>query len=285
MLLKNQKISQWSDQYYNQIERNIGYITFSEQEQLRVTPIAILGVGGLGGPLAEQLVRSGCENLVICDWDVFEESNLNRQICSANDIGCYKVDVLEKYLININPQLKIKKYYNVLKTNISDLIKDCIVVALALDDPLTSIIISRECQVQNIPMIESWVIPCLWAWWFTKYSISYEDCYGLNTQDLSIEQIEQSKLADLKSSDILFPKILEFPGVKEIYNRENGVYEATISGEIGIRTIAPFVRLTASYLALEIIFAGVLKTKPMILAPLVIGYDYFRMKPVQFTMI
>ena len=284
MLFKDQKIKQWSDKYFNQIERNIGYFTFAEQEKLRVTPIAILGVGGIGGPLTEQLVRSGCENLTICDCDIFEESNLNRQICTTNDIGKYKVDVLERYLMNINPEVKIKKYYNVLKTNVSDMVKGNSVVALALDGPLASIMIARECRAQNVPMIESWVIPYLWAWWFTQYSLGYEECYQLNTQNLTIEQIEQSELVKLKSSDILFPKILGFPGVKEIYNREKGVYDATVSGEIGIRTIAPLVRLTASYLALEIIFAGILQTKPMILAPLVLGYDYFEMKSVQFNM-
>ena len=285
MLLKNEKMKHWSDTYFTQIERNIGYITFEEQEKLRVTPIAVLGVGGIGGPLVEQLVRSGCENLVICDCDVFDESNLNRQICTINDIGKYKVDVLEEYIAKINPDVRIKKYYSVLKTNVFDIVENSSIVALALDDPLASIIIARECRVQNIPMIESWVIPYLWAWWFTQDNIDFEECYQLNTQGLSIDQIEQSELAELSSSDILFPKILDFPGVKEIYNREEGAYKATISGEIGIRTLAPLVRLSASYLALEIIFAGILQTKPMILAPQVLGYDYFRMKPVQFKMI
>ena len=55
-----QKIKHWSDRYYNQIERNIGYVTLQEQEILRTTPIAVLGVGGLGGSLSDQLVRSGC---------------------------------------------------------------------------------------------------------------------------------------------------------------------------------------------------------------------------------
>ena len=285
MYLKKQKMEQWSDHYSKQIERNIGYITFSEQEKLRITPIAVCGVGGLGGPIAEQLIRSGCERLIICDNDTFDETNLNRQICTIEDIGDYKVDVIDKYLKKINPEVKIQKYYNVSKKNVSEIVQKSNLVALALDDPVASIIIARECRNQNIPMLESWVIPYLWSWWFTKDSINYEECYELNTENMTIDQIEKSKLATSKSNDILFSKILDFPGAKSVYDRENGAYAATISGEIGIRSLAPLVRLTASYIAFEIIYAGILNIKQKILAPHVIGYDYFRMKPIQFNMI
>ncbi|MFX1399472.1 MAG: ThiF family adenylyltransferase [Promethearchaeota archaeon] len=282
--MKKQKIDQWSEKYSRQIERNIGYIKFSEQEKLRITPIAICGIGGLGGPIAEQLIRSGCERLIICDNDTFDESNLNRQICTTEDIGDYKVDVLDNYLRKINPKVIIQKYYKVSKKNASEIVLKSNVVALALDGPVASIIIARECQNQNIPMLESWVIPCLWSWWFTKDSINYEECYELNTENMTIDQINQSKLAASKSNDILFSKILDFPGVKSIYNRENGAYTATILGEIGIRSLAPLVRLTASYLAFEIIYAGILNIKQKILAPHVKGYDYFRMEPIEFIM-
>ncbi|MBW1784772.1 MAG: ThiF family adenylyltransferase [Deltaproteobacteria bacterium] len=66
--------------------RNIGPITYKEQELIRTTKVAVLGIGGLGGSLAENLVRTGCQNLVICDQDIFDESNLNRQICTIERI-------------------------------------------------------------------------------------------------------------------------------------------------------------------------------------------------------
>ena len=86
-----------------------------------------------------------------------------------------------------------------------------------------------------------------------------------------------------KVHEIFLPKILLFPGLKETYDREKGSFDAMVSGEIGIRSFAPIIRLTASYLAFEVIFAGILKLKPMILAPRVIGYDYLRMKPFEFS--
>ena len=94
--------AKWSENYWNQIKRNIGLVSLSEQEEIRKKKIAILGVGGLGGPIAEQLIRVGCENITICDNDKFELTNLNRQLCMKEDIGHNKIDVIEKLLKRIS---------------------------------------------------------------------------------------------------------------------------------------------------------------------------------------
>ena len=73
----NQKLYNWSNSYWERVTRNIGPITYREQETIRTSRVTVLGVSGIGGSLAENLVRSGCQNLVICDFDVFVEFNLN----------------------------------------------------------------------------------------------------------------------------------------------------------------------------------------------------------------
>ena len=78
--ITNQKLDAWSTSYWDHINRNIGLITFREQERIRTVKIAILGVGGLDRPLIENLVLEGCQNLVICDRDAFDESNLNQSL-------------------------------------------------------------------------------------------------------------------------------------------------------------------------------------------------------------
>jgi hypothetical protein len=252
----------------------------SEQEKLRKTQIGILGVGGLGGPLIEQLTRSGCQNFVICDFDKYEESNLNRQLCTIEDIGKYKVDVVGNFLHKIDPKINIKKYYEINQNNLSKMIKNLDIVVLTLDDLITSIIISRECRKMNIPMLESWGIPCLWAWWFTSESIDYESCYRLKTHNLSSARLYSNDNPKFKSNHLFLPKIFQIPGVKKLYDREPGVFEEMMSGSISARSFTPFIRITASYLAIEVIFAGILKVKPMVLAPKIMGYDYIKMKPV-----
>lgn len=275
------KKNNWSNTYFGLIERNIGLINSSEQEKLRITPIIIFGIGGLGGPLAEQLVRSGFERIIICDDDTFQESNLNRQICTREDLGKLKVDVTENYLKKINPEIKIQKYYQIDEDNIHEMLNKPVIAILTLDDPIASIIISRACIERNIPLIESWGIPYLWAWWFTSESIDYETCYSFNTKGIPIKEIKPTKMLNFREKQLL--KLMQIPGIKEIYNRKLNSVKAMISGEIALVSLAPVVRITASYLAFEVIFSGILKTKEMVLAPEIIGYDYFRMEPIKFN--
>ena len=282
-LFEEKGLNLWTKRYWNLIQRNIGFITFEEQEKLRNTKIAVFGVGGLGGPLAEQLVRAGCENIAICDNEKFEESNLNRQICTREDIGEYKVDVVKDFLKKINPDIVINSYYNCIKNNILKILNNVEIVALTLDDPITSILISRECCKKKIPILESWAFPYICAWWFTEATIDYETFYGFNTHNMSIQQIRESESVLLNIKEALLAKILQFPYLKEICNREPGALEGMISGNIALRSFPPMVRMTASYLSFEIIFTGILKIKKMILVPHMIGYDYFRMKPLEFN--
>ncbi|MFX0059334.1 MAG: ThiF family adenylyltransferase [Candidatus Hodarchaeota archaeon] len=278
-MFTNQKYEMWSDSYWNHVTRNIGPVKYIEQEQLRTTKIAVFGVGGLGGSLAEQLVRSGCQNLVIADFDVFDESNLNRQICTLEDMGKNKIDTVEDHLKSIDPEVDLIKTLEINPSNISPLLNDVRAVALSLDDPVTSILIARECRKRNIPMVESWGVPFLFTWWFTTESIDYESCYNLDTHHLSFDRMVVMKnKGEFKTYKTLLPHVFRIPGVEKTYNREPGAFEQMMSGEIGARSFAPFVRLTANYLAVDMIFAGILRIKPMVLAPNIVGFDYMKLK-------
>ena len=72
-------------------------------ESLSLKNILILGVGGIGAAVAEQLVRAGFTNITILDCDYVEESNLIRQTTYFYaDIGKPKVECLRNYLKRIN---------------------------------------------------------------------------------------------------------------------------------------------------------------------------------------
>jgi len=275
----NQKLDAWSNSYWERVTRNIGPITYQEQETIRTSRVAVLGVGGLGGPLAENLVRSGCQNLVICDFDVFDESNLNRQICTIEDISKRKIDVMETFLRKIDPEIAIKKFFKITERNIDAVLEGVVVVALTLDDPATSIFIARECRKRAIPMVESWGVPFLFTWWFTPDSVDYENCYGLDTYHYSYSELaNMKKKINLATCQALLPKVFTMPGVREKYDRESGAFEEMMAGNIGARSFAPFVRITSDFLSVDIIFSGILKIKPKNLAPNLKGFDYLQMK-------
>ncbi len=96
------------DQYQRIFSRNIGIFTEAEQERLKKSTIAVAGMGGVGGMLAERLIRLGVGNIKIADMETFEESNLNRQFGSSTlRLGKYKAEAVYQEIKDINPGANI----------------------------------------------------------------------------------------------------------------------------------------------------------------------------------
>ena len=188
--------------------------------------------------------------------------------------------VTEIHLKKINPNVKVIKSREFDPSSALTLLKDVSIAVLTLDDPIVSIVIARECFKRKIPLLESWGIPFLWAWWFTAENLDYETCYGFKTKKLTVDEITNSPeiVVDIKVK--VLDKLRQFPEVQERYNREKGTIRGIASGKLPFVSIAPVVRITASYLAYEVIFAGIIKAKEMVLAPTITGYDYFNMKEI-----
>lgn len=73
--------------------------------------VAVFGIGGVGGYVAEALARSGIGHLTLIDNDTISESNLNRQIiATVGQIGRYKTDVMRERILSINPQAQVGTY-------------------------------------------------------------------------------------------------------------------------------------------------------------------------------
>lgn len=80
-------------------------------EKLSRARVAVFGIGGVGGYAAEALARSGIGALDIIDSDKVSLSNINRQIIALHStVGEYKVDAAEKRILDINPNIKLRKY-------------------------------------------------------------------------------------------------------------------------------------------------------------------------------
>ena len=78
------------------------------QEKIQNGRVVIIGMGALGTIAAASLAMAGVGELIIVDYDTIEVSNLNRQLLfHTEDIGKSKVEVAEKELIRINPNLKV----------------------------------------------------------------------------------------------------------------------------------------------------------------------------------
>lgn len=88
----------------------MGANTYLDEEERRIlerATIGIAGAGGLGSNCAMHLVRAGVKRLVIADFDVVNESNLNRQFFFRDQLGRKKVEALAENLRRIEPDLSL----------------------------------------------------------------------------------------------------------------------------------------------------------------------------------
>lgn len=77
-------------------------------ERLRKSTVAVFGLGGVGGYVAEALARSGVGKLELVDYDVFSITNLNRQILATRDVvGQDKVLVAARRIAAIDPEIQV----------------------------------------------------------------------------------------------------------------------------------------------------------------------------------
>ncbi|MEO1665459.1 MAG: molybdopterin-synthase adenylyltransferase MoeB [Chloroflexota bacterium] len=81
------------------------------QERLKASSVLIIGTGGLGSPLALYLAAAGVGRIGLVDYDVVDESNLQRQVIHGQStVGMSKLDSAEKRLKDLNPNVQIDKY-------------------------------------------------------------------------------------------------------------------------------------------------------------------------------
>jgi len=127
------------------------------QKKIMSSKVLIIGMGGLGCPLALYLSGLGIGKIGIVDNDKIELSNLNRQIIyNYNDIGKYKVDVAKKRIKNINKNIFIKSYkLRLNKNNIFNIIKDFDIICDGTDNFETRLIINDVCLKKRKVLISA----------------------------------------------------------------------------------------------------------------------------------
>ena len=136
----------------NQIERfsrqivlkNIGTLG---QKKIIQSKVLIIGMGGLGCPVAEFLTRAGVGSLGIVDYDKVTLSNIHRQsLYNNNDLNKFKVSIAEKKLKKINPKIKVT-YHKVKlnKNNINKIAKNYNYIIDGSDNFKTKFLINDYC--------------------------------------------------------------------------------------------------------------------------------------------
>ena len=136
-------------------QRNQQMITTGQQLKLLQSKVAVVGCGGLGGYILEQLARLGVGQIIAIDPDVFEEHNLNRQLLSSVALlGRSKAEAAEERISEINPAVRVGSITAALtKENGQEMLGSVDMVLDAVDNVPTRLDLVEVCGQLNIPLV------------------------------------------------------------------------------------------------------------------------------------
>ncbi len=125
------------------------------QKKLKQARVLMIGTGGLGSPLGLYLAAAGVGTLGVVDFDVVDESNLQRQVLySQSDVGRPKIEAAAERLQGINRHIQIEPYETRLdSSNALDLFKDYDIIVDGTDNFPTRYLVNDACVLTGKPNV------------------------------------------------------------------------------------------------------------------------------------
>ncbi len=130
-------------------------VALDGQKKLKQARVLTIGAGGLGAPLAMYLAAAGVGTLGIVDFDVVDESNLQRQIIhGTSDIGRPKMESAHDRINDINPNVHVEAYEEALSSeNALEIFKDFDVIVDGTDNFPTRYLVNDACVLTGKPNV------------------------------------------------------------------------------------------------------------------------------------
>ncbi len=149
-------------------QKNSEPITEKEMALLKNTRLLVIGCGGLGGHIIEQCARLGIGQITAVDGDIFDETNLNRQLLSEmKNLGSKKVVAAEQRVLAINPDTIFLGFDQRLTfENIDAIIQNQDIVVDAVDNITTRLLLEKKCTEYQIPLVHGAI-----AGWYFQVSV------------------------------------------------------------------------------------------------------------------
>jgi len=201
--------------------RNSKTFCIDEQLKFHQSHVTVIGCGGLGGYVIEQLVRLGIGKLRVVDNDMFEEQNLNRQLLSSLDLlGKSKALTARERALKINPAVVIEPLcieFN--QDNSSTILHGSHVVVDALDNMISRLLLAKECLKNKIPLVHGSI-----GGYYGQVSSQSPDCPSLinlfeNRPNKGIE----SELGNPSFTPALIASLQVVETINLILNKKNNL--------------------------------------------------------------
>lgn len=125
------------------------------QKKLKAAKVLVIGTGGLGSPMLLYLAAAGVGTIGIVDFDVVDDSNLQRQVLfDVKDVGRPKVEAARERTLGLNPHINVIAYNEHLSSkNALEIFKDYDVVADGTDNFPTRYLVNDACVLTGIPNV------------------------------------------------------------------------------------------------------------------------------------
>ena len=131
------------------------------QKRLREASVLVVGAGGLGSPVIAYLAAAGVGRIGIVDADSVEESNLQRQIIHAGNIGKNKAESAAEFVKKLNPDVEVDIYpFSLTPKNVLDTIKPYDVVVGCPDSFRVRYMLNDACMLLRKPFVHA----AVYAW-------------------------------------------------------------------------------------------------------------------------
>lgn len=135
-------------------QRHMGCLGIAGQKRLLESCAVVLGLGGLGGYVVEELARIGVGKIVGVDPDVFDETNLNRQLLSTSmNLGQEKTAEAGMRLRKVNQATEYTGYAVGLETLADEVYRNADLAFDCLDNFESRLFLAKKCDLANLPLV------------------------------------------------------------------------------------------------------------------------------------
>ena len=140
---------------FTRYSRNVNAFSREEVEAIHEKSVCVAGCGGLGGYAAMCLARFGVGRLTLVDGDVFDASNLNRQLfCTERNLGRSKALEAKEALTAVNSEVEITVRAEMLTAdNSASILSGCDAAVDCLDSASARLILEAGCEAAGIPFV------------------------------------------------------------------------------------------------------------------------------------
>ncbi len=160
------------------------------QQKLLAARVLVIGVGGLGSPVAMYLAASGVGHLVLVDHDTVELTNLQRQpIHSTNTLGLLKVESARQAIAALNPEVRVSTINRKLdESELLEAARTADVIVDCSDNFPTRFAVNRACVMARKPLVSGAVVRFEGQVSVFRAELSGSPCYACLYRDTGSEE-------------------------------------------------------------------------------------------------